>query len=484
MNVVMFFRAVVVFQILGVLRAASLRDPTTRLDIQRLVLVPIIGYRGLAAKEVLDETQILEEHVSRATGRLRMMLGSRESAIVTARHRFQRSSQSFSPWTRRNPDVLRMANPSTVHVDHDLKSATAGDDPPARESDSEVTPAQGTVYPHSAGLNIEGTDIGYLTGVEIGTPPRRFLMLVDSGSADMWVGAQNCHGDGGETCGDHPYLGPESSSSFSDSGRPWGISYGTGYVSGTLVTDNLNFAGFELRNHTFGVASNESSTFTVHDNPMDGVLGFAQQRLSTQDTPTFISSLYTQGLIEKRIVSFRLPRLSDNANDGEVTIGGMDPTKYQPLSMACVANVNQAGFWEASLDMIRIHGKDAKLTGRNCIFDTGTVSEIFNRPRFIDTLQTLLIAPKNDVDAIHALIPDARASANGWTVPCNTTVTISLQFGGKDFTMTPRDIAFSPVNSSKPDGMCSSAIAPGGVSEGPTHWLASFNPDNFLFSPI
>lgn len=38
--------------------------------------------------------------------------------------------------------------------------------------------------------------------VQIGTPPRDFLLLMDSGSADMWVGSEDCASDddGEEGC--------------------------------------------------------------------------------------------------------------------------------------------------------------------------------------------------------------------------------------------------------------------------------------------
>jgi hypothetical protein len=64
--------------------------------------------------------------------------------------------------------------------------------------------------------------------------------------------------------GDHRFLGQNSSSSFNDTGRPWSIEYGKGSVSGTLVTDRIQFAGCTLPNHTFGVARNESPQFTPY----------------------------------------------------------------------------------------------------------------------------------------------------------------------------------------------------------------------------
>jgi hypothetical protein len=35
-------------------------------------------------------------------------------------------------------------------------------------------------------------DVGYVSTIQIGTPPRDFRVIMDSGSADLWVGAEEC----------------------------------------------------------------------------------------------------------------------------------------------------------------------------------------------------------------------------------------------------------------------------------------------------
>jgi hypothetical protein len=166
------------------------------------------------------------------------------------------------------------------------------------------------------------------------------------------------------------------------------MNYGSGSVSGDLVNDTVKFADFaELHNHTFGVTKTESRQFTAYvfsiffsirshefrgrnEIPLDGVLGCAKQvsdircvpmvihlapqSLSMQQTPTFITALKTAGLIAERIWSFKISRKSDGKNDGEVTVGAMDPSKFDPLSLVCVPNVNDAGFWEAKLDALTV----------------------------------------------------------------------------------------------------------------------------------
>ena len=76
--------------------------------------------------------------------------------------------------------------------------------------------------------------------------------------------------------GTHTFLGTGSSSSFVDTGKPFQVTYGSGAVAGTIVTDNINVAGLALAKHTFGVADEETVDFADDSVPFDGLMGLAQ----------------------------------------------------------------------------------------------------------------------------------------------------------------------------------------------------------------
>ncbi|KAJ7106481.1 aspartic peptidase A1 [Mycena crocata] len=426
-------------------------------------------------------------HVNRGVRRLAAMSGARWSSLAKTHGHPSRPSAPPAIGTRSQrrhatmverttgglPERILDPGGGTVKMPDETKTnGTAHSDvglqakpESEHESDAEVTKAHNTTFLHSAPLDIEANDIGYLATILLGTPARPFRMLVDSGSADMWVGGEQCMSDDGSgDCGDHRFLGETGSSTFNDTGKPWGIGYGTGSVSGNLATDDVVFAGLTLKNHTFGIARNESAEFTPNEIPLDGVLGCAKQSLSIQQTPTLVKALQIAGLIARNVISYKISRYSDGKNDGEITLGGMDPSKYDHPSLVRVKNVNTKGFWEAPLDTIKVNRKSVGLVGRSCIFDTGT---------------TLFIAPKEDVDVIHKAIPGAvfNSTLNTWTVPCTTNTSVSLGFGGKSFPIDPTDLAFLAVNPQDPTGACTSSIAVGGVSDGLTHWLVG---DTFL----
>jgi len=331
-----------------------------------------------------------------------------------------------------------------------LKGKKAAPAPPA------VSKANTPTANNSLGLDIEAQDVGYLATVQIGTPPRDFLILMDSGSADFWVGAENCQSDNGGGCGNHNFLGTQSSSSFQDTGAPFSVTYGTGQVSGDIITDNVAIAGLPLDAHTFGVATTESVDFSSDSTPFDGLMGLAQSTLSEQQTPTPVDSLATAGLIQDSIVSFKISRLADNKNDGEITFGGLDDTKFDPKTLVTVPNVNQQGFWEADLDAATVDGKDTGLTGRTAILDTGT---------------TLLVLPDADAQTLHKQIQGAKSDGQGgFTIPCTTKASVAFTFGGQQFAIDPRDIAFQPVDPNNPQGDCVSGITSGAVG-GANEWL-------------
>lgn len=309
----------------------------------------------------------------------------------------------------------------------------------------------------SISLAIEGHDIGYMGIFEIGTPPRKFQLLVDSGSADLWVGAEGCQADDGGSCGNHSFLGPNSSSTYKDLNQTWSIQYGTGAVTGRIVQDSISMAGLNLPAKQFGVALNESSEFTSDFIPFDGLLGLCKWNiLSRQGVPTLVDDLYSAGLIPQPITSYKLPRFTDNKNDGELTFGGMDPSKFDVNTLVTVKNKSRLGFWEAALDSVHVNGVDMGWTNRTLILDTGT---------------TLIIAPAKDVAALHGAIPDAKKDGHTWTVPCTLTTPVVFTIGGMEFPIDHSDIAFMPVDQNNATGTCMSGISEGNPGLVDTQWL-------------
>lgn len=107
----------------------------------------------------------------------------------------------------------------------------------------------------------------------------------------------------------------------------------------------------------------------------DGVLGLARsQYISQEHTQTVVEKLRSENAIKDTITSYKLSRRADSKNDGEITFGGMDTTKYLKKSLVTIPNASPFGFWEANMGSVRINGKQMVQRNRSAIFDTGTVS--------------------------------------------------------------------------------------------------------------
>jgi hypothetical protein len=55
-------------------------------------------------------------------------------------------------------------------------------------------------------------------------------------------------------------------------------------------------------------------------------------------------------LIPNPIVLYRIPRRSDGKDDGEMTLGALNPTKYYPGTLVTVSNTNPSGFWKVPVE--------------------------------------------------------------------------------------------------------------------------------------
>ncbi|KAI9454536.1 acid protease [Lactarius psammicola] len=436
------------------------------LDANAIPLNP--GQRGIitlplkrvSTRQDLHPQLLLQQHINRAHRRLARMTGregpSDKELLQRLVSREAHLLASSSPRVGHPAAILgNQGSPDAIAAGKVPRDA-AGFSPIDLKAlqDQTITQADKPATANSLGLNIIANDVAYTSTVQLGTPPRDFEILMDSGSADFWVGGEGCQGLNGTDCGNHKFLGNQSSTSFIDTQQPFQVVYGKGAVAGNIVQDNMAIGDLQLTGHTFGVALLETDDFTLSQ--FDGLMGLAKGTLSNQGGPTPPEALANAGLIKEAIVSYKISRIADQKNDGTITFGGLDPSKFNQDTLVSIKNVNPQGFWEGSMDAVTVDGKDLGLTGRTAIMDSGT---------------TLLLIPPADAEAIHNAIPGSKSDGNGgFTIPCTTNASLALSFGGKSFAIDPRDITFAPVDPNDPSGVCVSAITSGNIG-GPQQLL-------------
>lgn len=288
----------------------------------------------------------------------------------------------------------------------------------------------------SAALDQDGRDISYFSTIRIGSNNKAFRCVMDTGSSDLWVPASDCADAACRTSPlhktnvvNHETLGATDSSTLRTSTAAWTITYGSGAVKGKLVQDTISIAGMKTSSIAFGTASTLSTSF--QNFPADGILGLGSASSSAQKVPTFMDNLVTSGMLTRKLVAFNIHRAKDNDNDGQVSFGVVDTTKFSG-ALISVKNVAKGGLWEAAIEGITVAGTAITI---------GTISGI------IDTGTTLLIAPPALATAIHTPLTGAQSDGQGsFSIPCSTTAQISLTFGGRPFFIDPRDYVGSVIS--------------------------------------
>ncbi|KAF7796287.1 hypothetical protein EIP86_007463 [Pleurotus ostreatoroseus] len=221
----------------------------------------------------------------------------------------------------------------------------------------------GGAPPSSAGAGVDVTDAGvtYTASVGVGNPPTQYTLLIDTGSSNTWVGA------------DQKYVKTSTSKSTGDTVN---VSYGSGSFSGTEYTDTVTLGpSLVIENQSIGVASTAQGFQGV-----DGILGIGpvdltQSTLSSgQLVPTVTDNLFSQGTISSDSIGISYePTTSEGTVNGELTFGGTDSTKYTgEINFTPITSTQPASaYWGIDQDLS--YGQDTTLlTGSAGIVDTGT----------------------------------------------------------------------------------------------------------------
>lgn len=79
-------------------------------------------------------------------------------------------------------------------------------------------------------------NLGYTANVYIGSSRQLFKVVIDTGSADLWVPSVDCEL---ESCKRHIRYNPSLSNTASSTGRIFTMKYGTGEVGGNIFRDQI-----------------------------------------------------------------------------------------------------------------------------------------------------------------------------------------------------------------------------------------------------
>ncbi|ORY75028.1 aspartic peptidase domain-containing protein, partial [Leucosporidium creatinivorum] len=274
--------------------------------------------------------------------------------------------------------------------------------------------------------------------ISVGSPPQSFQVIIDTGSADLWLATAPCTGCNTQTT----LYDPNSSSTAGRSGRDFTITYGTGSASGTLARDVVSIAGLENEGQIFAAATT-STEILLGD--ISGVLGAAWQSIANAGAKPLLQSLAEDGKLDENVFGLALTREDSIEAGGVMTIGGLDNTLYTgPINW--IPLVDNGSYWLIPLQGLYLNGVDLAITASAVAIDSGT---------------TLIGAPSSAVASIYAAIPGSQSVVvNGqqgyYGFPCSTTPRISLILGSQSYSINPSD--FNAGNLDTRGQLCLGAI--------------------------
>ncbi|RSH95062.1 hypothetical protein EHS25_000148 [Saitozyma podzolica] len=294
-----------------------------------------------------------------------------------------------------------------------------------------------------------GVDASYAGQVTIGTPGQTFDVILDTGSADLWVADSQCSSS---TCQSISLFTTTSSSTFSSTNQPFSITYGSGTASGVIASDTVSMAGFSVTGQTFGAVNTTSSNLI--SNPLSGLMGLAWKSIAQTAATPFWQSLASSGQWSNQEMGFYLQRWRGvtgvtqvEQSGGEFTMGGIDSSKYTgSVNYISIAS-GDTDYWRIPVQGMTVQNGSVSLSSPQAAIDTGT---------------TLIGVPSSILSTIYANIPgsEAMSASTGYSgyyqYPCSTTVSVTLQFGGLSYSISNSD--FNLGSFTRDTSMCTGAI--------------------------
>jgi len=269
-------------------------------------------------------------------------------------------------------------------------------------------------------------DAQYYGPITIGTPPQDFSVVFDTGSSNLWVPSSECPITN-FACQSHNKYYHNQSTTYQPNGTTFAIEYGSGSVSGFLSIDVVNIAGLNVKAQTFAEVTHEPGiSFLVAK--FDGILGMGYESISVDSVTPVWYNILSQGLVSQPVFSFWLSQDANAAIGGELTLGGVDSSRY--TGSFSYAPLTSETYWQFAIDDWQLNGSSLNwCSSGSCvgICDSGT---------------SVIVGPTLKIDELNLKLGAIVVKGEGIFPDCSVISSlpnISVVINSNTFVLTPKD---------------------------------------------
>jgi len=308
--------------------------------------------------------------------------------------------------------------------------------------------------------------LSFFGSVAVGTPLVAYDVILDTGSADLWLTSSSCELS---ACQGIPPF--HSSSTFQNLSTPFSISYGSGEAAGTLGSDVVQMAGFSVSNQVFAVCDQLSANLI--SSPASGLIGLAFQPISQSKAVPLWETLASSGAWTEPLMAFQLTRYNNGSDvhslepGGTFTMGAVNTSLYTGDIDYNDIPDGDSTYWVQTITAITSQGNPISISP-----GSSTLAAI-------DTGTSLIGGPADAVAEIYANIPGSEAGTGDlegyYYYPCSTTVEVTLSFGGQSWPISNADFKAQQFNGCS--GCCMGAFFVKDPGGGTPPWIIG---DTFL----
>lgn len=281
----------------------------------------------------------------------------------------------------------------------------------------------------------------YFAEIQLGTPPQKFSVVMDTGSSNLWIPSSHCRSI---PCLIHKRFDSSSSTTYHKNDTAFSIHYGSGNVEGIISNDVLSIGDLFIEDQDFGEATKESGMAFIFGR-FDGIFGLGFPSISVNKIVPPFQKMLDKKLLSEKIFSVWLGDNRKDQEGGEIAFGGVDPVRFRPPIQ--YAPVIRAGYWEVALDDVK-YGKESipkSSTRRSAAIDTGT---------------SLIAGPESVVDDLNEKIGAKKNFMGQFTIDCDKIPELKVMtfvFNNQNYPLSPEDYILR-VSSGGNNEMCLSSF--------------------------